>query len=138
MKGDLYSRIYTSLFVFGDGDTDGFFGGGENDSGAGAGYSELVLQLCGQEMIEILRAAATNLEEVIVVASDMVALGDSFDFPDGAEKGSALAMVGQGNGDESGERIAESSGVGQRGVTANGAMLFELAHAIGGGGSGEV
>jgi hypothetical protein len=49
----------------------------------------------GKKMIEILRAATSDFEKVIVVAGNVMALGDLLHFCDGAEERGAVAMAGQ-------------------------------------------
>ncbi len=91
----------------------------------------------GEQMIEILGAAAADLEEVIVVAGNVMALDDLVHFGDGAEKRGAVAVAGERDGDIGGERVAYRCRVYESGVPADDATLFELADAIGGGRSGE-
>src|SRR5258708_35820694 len=87
-------------------------------------------------MIEILGAAAADLEEVIVVTGNVMALDDLVHFGDGAEKRGAVAVAGERDGDIGGERVADRCRVYESGVAADDAALVELAAAIGGGRGG--
>jgi hypothetical protein len=120
-----------------DGDEHGFLCGGKDDGGAGAGDSELILQLFGEKMIEILGAAAADLEEVVIVAGDVVTLGNLFHLGDGAKKSGTVAVAGERDGDIGGKRVAYGRGIYESGVAADDATLFKLADAVSGGRGGE-
>ncbi len=97
----------------------------------------LSFQLCCEQMVEILGAMAADLEEVIVVAGNVVTLRNLVHFGDGAEKSGAAAMAGERDGDIGGKWVAYRCRVHESGVTADDAAFFKLAHAIGRGRSGE-
>ncbi len=88
-------------------------------------------------MIEIVGTAAVDFEEVIVVAGHVVTLGNLLHFGDGAEKGGAIAMAGERDGDVGGKRAAYGGGIYESGIAADDSALLEFADAFGGGRGGE-
>src|SRR5690349_21519421 len=88
-----------------DGHAHRFLRRGQDDGGAGARDTELVFQFCREQVIEILSAAAADLEEVIVVTGNVVALGNLVQLGDGAKECSAVAVAGKRYGDIGGERV---------------------------------
>src|SRR6266478_1212534 len=131
------ARLQLTPTFFGHGNSDGLLGSGQHDSRARARYTHLFLKLFGQQVIEVLSAAATDLEQIVVIAGDVVAFGHLVHFFDGPQERGAVAMASEGDGDIGGEGMANGRGVDKRSIPADDAALLQLVHAFRGRRRGE-
>ena len=81
------------------------------------------------------RVSTLNLQEIVVVARDMMALLDLAQPVDQCEEPRAVLRALERDGDERGEPRADGVRIHDRGIAANDPLLLETPHPIGGRGA---
>jgi hypothetical protein len=78
----------------------------------------------------VQRASGAHLEQVIVLAGDMVAFRNFRHGLDSGEKTRTMLRPLEPNGHKCSERVADSGGIDQGGISADHTALFEAANTI--------